>query len=499
MKNWTKQELDRTYQESDREELEALHEQIAKSRWRTDYHIQTVTGLMNDPNGFSYFNGQWHLFYQWFPYGAVHGQKHWYHVVSDDLMHWKNIGLGIKPDTVYDNFGCYSGSAFVKKDYLYLVYTGNHNDENGQRVPYQMIAAMDKNNNISKLRQPIIPPHEEYTEHQRDPKIFYEDGYYYILLGAQDEGETGHLLLYRSEQIAVGWQFYGELKVKGYEDGFGYMAECPCIDKIGDKWLLLFSPQGYTSRGDEFNNKFQNVYMIGELNLKKRRFYPEGDMKELDRGFEFYAAQCANQMVFGNSAVLCGWFGVSDYYNPATDEENWAHLQTLPRILSIKDGKLIQKPAPSIDTLKGDVIFEAANGKIVADRLFGRTPESCVIRIDNPNEQTVELNLFAKHGSNGFVVRYDRFTKYLTIDRGELKNQIMPEFGTQRRVQLDHLESLDIYVDHSAIEIFVNEGEYVLSSRVFPEEEEHLIRMRGKDISLKIWKAEKTVEDDFVI
>ena len=102
MKTWTEEELDRTLNKHDVEELRAMHERIATSSWRETYHIQTVTGLMNDPNGFCYYNGKWHLFYQWFPFGAVHGMKHWYHVVSDDLVHWTNVGLGMKPDILYE-------------------------------------------------------------------------------------------------------------------------------------------------------------------------------------------------------------------------------------------------------------------------------------------------------------------------------------------------------------------------------------------------------------
>jgi beta-fructofuranosidase len=126
---------------SDEDRLEKLHEAIAASKWRTQYHIQPVTGLLNDPNGFCYFDSQWHLFYQWFPFGAVHGNKHWYHVVSKDLIHWQNLGMAMEPDLVFDNHGCYSGSAFPKDDYLYLLYTGNHKGANGKRIPYQMIAA----------------------------------------------------------------------------------------------------------------------------------------------------------------------------------------------------------------------------------------------------------------------------------------------------------------------------------------------------------------------
>lgn len=112
MEQWTKEERYQILSEKDTEKLRTLHDAISKSKYRCDYHIQTVTGLLNDPNGFSYYNKQWHLFYQWFPFGAVHGMKHWYHVVSNDLVHWKNIGLGMKPTLNYDNKGCYSGSSY---------------------------------------------------------------------------------------------------------------------------------------------------------------------------------------------------------------------------------------------------------------------------------------------------------------------------------------------------------------------------------------------------
>jgi len=85
---WTTAERYRPYDQWPTEQLTTLRQQIAQSHWRFGYHIQPTTGLLNDPNGFSYFNGQWHLFYQAFPSGPVHGLKSWEHLVSDDLMHW---------------------------------------------------------------------------------------------------------------------------------------------------------------------------------------------------------------------------------------------------------------------------------------------------------------------------------------------------------------------------------------------------------------------------
>ena len=130
MREWTREERYGALDMKDLGRLEELHKQIQKSIWRCDYHVQTVTGLMGDTNGFSYFNNRWHLFYQWFPYGAVHGLKHWYHVSSPDLVTWRNEGLGIGPSELYDDKGVFSGSGYPEGDTLYLPYTGNHRDEN---------------------------------------------------------------------------------------------------------------------------------------------------------------------------------------------------------------------------------------------------------------------------------------------------------------------------------------------------------------------------------
>ena len=127
MKKWTKEERYRVLKSA--AEIRPLHERTVLSDHRQHYHIQSVTGLLNDPNGFVFHDGVWHLFYQWCPWGAVHGLKYWYHTVSKDLVTWKNKGVCIRPDTEFDNKGAYSGSALPTKDSVYLFYTGNHRDE----------------------------------------------------------------------------------------------------------------------------------------------------------------------------------------------------------------------------------------------------------------------------------------------------------------------------------------------------------------------------------
>ncbi len=499
MKNWTKEEKNHKIEFKDYKQLESLHEEIKKSIWRTDYHIQTVTGLMNDPNGFSFYNGKWHLFYQWFPFGAVHGMKHWYHTQSEDLVHFENVGVGLKPDTWYDNYGCFSGSAFTEDDLVYFTYTGNNRDENYTRHPYQLLAGMNPENRILKYEEPIITEHEDYTEHQRDPKIFKreEDGMYYILMGAQDKEEHGKFIMYRSKYIHTGWEFLGELKVRGY-DHFGFMVECPDIEKIGDKYVLMFSPQGIEANGDSMQNKFNNVYLIGDLDFYYMEFIPDGEMQELDHGFDFYAAQCAHQDEIKDTAVLSAWFGVSDYTYPATDEQDWAGLLTMPRLLTIEDGKLMQRPVEGYRSLRQDSIFSVKNGNVQKDLMHAEMPRCCSIDVKNPKNKSVTLNLFTYGRGAGFQIDYNAATGVFSIDKSDMENQTNTEFGTERKIVLkDGLKHFEAFVDHSSVEIFINDGEYVMSSRIFPGRMENMIRLAGSDIDIEVYPMTNSVEDDF--
>ena len=118
MKEWTREERYRVLQSP--EEIRALYERVQRSVYRQRYHVQPITGLSSDPNGFALHRGKWHLCYQWCPWGAVHGLKYWYHVTSPDLIHWTNEGIGLAPDRDYDNKGAHSGSAISVGDVLYF-------------------------------------------------------------------------------------------------------------------------------------------------------------------------------------------------------------------------------------------------------------------------------------------------------------------------------------------------------------------------------------------
>ena len=242
MRQWTKEERYRVLK--DPEEIRELHERIVKSDYRQTYHIQPPTGLLNDPNGFVWHDGVYNLFYQWCPWGAVHGLKYWYHTCSRDLVNWYNVGVCIKPDCDMDNKGIYSGSAWPGRDAIHLFYTGNHRDEDWKRTSNTCMVKLYDDGRNAKLPWPLFGPNPNYTEHQRDPKLYYhkERNKYYILLGAQTKDKHGCIIIYQSDTLSENWDFIGELKVPGYEN-FGDMWECPAIEHIGNQDVLLLCPQ----------------------------------------------------------------------------------------------------------------------------------------------------------------------------------------------------------------------------------------------------------------
>src|SRR5688500_10458641 len=119
---WTTEKRYRRFEDESPEAMQELKEKVNACLWRQAFHIQPTTGLLNDPNGFAFYNGYYHLFYQWFPLGPVHGLKYWYHVKSKDLVHWEDEGTGIAPGAFFDKHGAYSGSAIEHDGNLYLIY-----------------------------------------------------------------------------------------------------------------------------------------------------------------------------------------------------------------------------------------------------------------------------------------------------------------------------------------------------------------------------------------
>lgn len=492
MKEWTREERYRRLK--DPQELWEMHEEVARSDYRQSFHIQSITGLINDPNGFVWHDNKWHLFYQWCPWGAVHGLKYWYHIVSRDLVTWKNLGVCIMPDREYDNYGAYSGSAMPIGDSLYLYYTGNHRDPDWTRNTYTCLAKLRDDGWTEKYPLPLFGTNPAYTEHQRDPKILYkkELDRYFIILGAQTKDRHGCAIVYSSDDLLHGWNFAGELKVPGFE-AFGDMWECPSLEYISGRDVLLFCPQHLTleGRGDTRNH---NGYILGTMDWDSLTFRPDGEFHVLDRGFDSYAAECANNVQDPDKAVLIAWMGQPDVSYP-TDEENWSGCLTLPRELTVRNRRLIQQPLPALKQLREEEISlqDYSENKVCP------LPRVCEIEL-YCRPGSLALDLFTgQDGSGGFGIHYDADSGILSIDRSHMMNRINPEQGEVRtRFIPGGLSHLRIYIDRSSIELFVNDGDHVFTSRVFPVEKEAFFTMRG-DAFLRMWKLKPAVKDTLVV
>ncbi len=469
---WTREQKYRKLEDATIDELTQLEKQVAQCPWRQTFHIQPKTGLLNDPNGLAFYQGEYHVFYQWFPLGPVHGLKYWYHLKSTDLINWQDLGVGITPDQYYENYGAYSGSGFEHDGDLYLMYTGNHRDENWVRHPMQAIAIMKPDGQIEKLPEPAMKDVPEgYTDHFRDPKVWEQNGMYYAIIGAQRQNETGCTVLYRSTN-AIDWTFLGEIQTE--LDHFGYMWECPDYFELDGKGILVFSPQGLEPTEDKYQNIYQTGFIIGDtLNLQTLKF-SHGEFSELDNGFDFYAPQSLEDDK--GRRIIVGWMGLPEIDYP-TDKNGWAHCLTLPRELKIVNNRLYQVPVIELENLRRE---EESLSTIVDNHVieFG-TGVHYELECEFTDIQAQEIGVQLRVGNDEkTVLTYDAHNKKIILDRSQSGMEVGVDYGTTRQIayERDSLK-LRIFADTSSLEIFINDGEFVMTSRIFPTNDENKINI----------------------
>lgn len=463
---WTKEMRYRNYRTITALEEKTLLENVESSIWRQHFHIQPPYGLLNDPNGFTFYNGKYYLFYQWFPFGAVHGMKHWYQVESEDLVNWVDHGVAISPEYDHESHGIFSGSGIVKDDLLYLFYTGNKRDENWNRYASQCLAVMNAGNELTKLEKPLITGQPNgYTDNFRDPKVWQTEDGYYMIVGAERENHTGCVLLYRSDDL-LKWEFRGELQTDRQQ--FGYMWECPDMFRIGGEDVLLISPQGLEPDGDHYHNVHNSGCFVGKLDLQERRFHGS-EFQELDAGFDFYAPQTT--ALPDGRRILIGWMGLPDTAYPS-DGDMWANCLTIPRELQVKDGKLYQHPVKELAQKRKNMIEwqdTLTQQEVVLDQFSGKTFELiCDITAE---KGTAGIKLRVGEGEET-VLYLDLEKEKLVFDRTKSGVPVATEYGTIRRTAYrEKSVSFRIFMDTSSVEIFVNKGESIFTSRIFPKQD----------------------------
>ncbi|WP_239584225.1 glycoside hydrolase family 32 protein [Aquibacillus albus] len=452
--------------------IDKIKDQVSQHEWRLQYHVMPPANWMNDPNGFSFFRGEYHLFYQHHPYDPKWGPMHWGHVKSKDLVNWEHLPIALAPSEPYDKDGCFSGSAIEKDDKLYLIYTGNVWIEDGpldeDLTQVQAVAVSEDGIHFEKLKEnPVIaeiPDGDINIFHFRDPKVWKRGDTYYMVLGSKTKKNTGQVLLYRSEDL-IRWDFVS-IMAKG-EGNFGFMWECPDLFELDGKDVLVMSPQGLEPEGDKYHNLHQAGYIMGQLNYNTGKFN-HGALHLLDHGFDFYAPQ--TMVDDQGRRILVAWMDMWESEMP-TQTHGYAGAMTIPRLVTRDKDNLRTVPVPELQTLRQhQVSYEnvQVNG---ASSLNGVEGDCLELEIDiDPNEATTfGLKLRVDDEVNQETkLLFDQQAGTVTLDRN--KSGKGPGGFRRTTVNMAKNVHLQIFIDKSSVEIFINRGEKVMTSRIFPTE-----------------------------
>lgn len=422
------------------------------NNWKQNLHLEPRHGWLNDPNGLAYFNGKYHIFHQ-YSYEVNGGLKHWYYYTSSDLVNYEDKGVFVSPTIAEETHGVYSGSANVENGKLVFYYTGNVK----HKGDYDYVHAGRGHNTITFSTEDGInftekkcllttDDYPNMSNHVRDPKVFEKNGKSYLVLGARDKNDYGCLVVYDKDTL-------NHYKTIYSEKNLGFMWECPDYFEVDGKEIFIFSPQGISRMYANFQNMYQIVYSVveeGIENVEKINNY-----SLLDYGHDFYAAQTFVDE--DGERVLIGWMAVPDssYTNPTTNF-GYQHCLTIPRVVNYHDGKLYQTLHKSVQSLLGEEI---------------KTSEF--------NEKTW---YYKQEDGESFEITVDDFK--LSYLEGELK----VDYGTtgygrdNRKYKLD-LENVEIVFDSSSVELFANDGSFVISNRFYPNN--HSVKISANKFVVK--------------
>ncbi len=424
-------------------------------------HFKAPNCWINDPNGFIWYKGWYHLFYQCFPYSAHWGRMHWGHAVSKDLVNWEEKGIALFPSKTDDRSGCFSGSAIEYKDKMYIYYTGvNYTEEDPENInccindtftaAQLMITSEDgiKFDNITD-KKTVIPPIEDKKigdkNHTRDPKVWRGKDAWYMVLGSTVD-KNGRLLFYKSSDLKT-WQYLNYCE----KDGFGWMWECPDFFEIDGKGVTIFSPMGFFNDRNGYDSVA--VCMLSSFDENTGKMELSENYQLFDYGIDLYAPQSTTDKD-GNRVVIA-WARMPEAV--ITEKGEWCGMMCIPRIVDVKNNHVYIRPHTNVKN-------------------------SFVTKLSAPKKSGYMLKTTLKNGESinvgGYVIK--RENDKITTDRSKVFN-IKGNYRliAETPVINDGYE-LEIYVDEHLVEVFINNGEYVISNVVYGLTEE----ITGKNYDL---------------
>ncbi|MFW5950271.1 MAG: glycoside hydrolase family 32 protein [archaeon] len=468
--------LENKLDDHQKNEIEAYRELRSRldstDPYRPTYHFTPPGGIVHDPNGASYWNGRYHLFYQFRPPGldeSVPWERamHWGHAVSEDLVHWQDLPIALAPETGPE-YSCYSGQALVEHDRVVLMY---HGPGAGNCIAISddpLLINFEKH-----TENPVVPltDDDEYTVF--DPDIWAEDGTYYSLSGTQrgerfgDGVPTAHL--FRSEDL-LDWEYTGPFLETGEFTAPGEDAAVPNFVEFDERDLLLC-----------FSHHRGPHYYLGVYDRETGAFEPErhgrmthGPATHSDGiGGLGLGTLHAPSVLSGPEGRQIAFFNVID----GKPQEGWSQIVALPRVLEVDERGRLTVEAPSeLETLRNDSTTVSprsiSNEEIVVAPDAGRAIE-IEATLDPDTASVVGLSVLRSNDSTeSTTISYYERSDTLELDttRSTTRTDVPTRPGEQAPLALDAKEPLRVrvYVDRSVVEAFAN-GRRCLTARVYPE------------------------------
>ena len=448
------------------------------------FHLTGGIGWINDPNGFAPYKGEYHLFFQYYPYNTKWGPMHWGHVKTKDFIRWERLPAALAPDTDYDRDGCFSGSSVELPDgRQLLMYTGVRNirRRNGKIDSFQtQCVAIGDGTDYEKLESnPVIGAGllpEGGSEHDfRDPKIWREGDMFYAVIGNRCADGSGTILLYQSKD-ALNWEYVSILAA--CHNQYGRMWECPDFFPLDGKHVLLVSPQEMAAIGLEFHPGNANVCLIGKYDRKAHHLNREF-VQAIDYGLDFYAPQTL--LTEDGRRVMIAWMQNWETSSSKPQELRFMGQMTLPRELSVRNGRLFQNPVRELESCRGvkiDYHNVLINGEASLRGISGRCMDMTVtVRPGNDRNIYKWFRLYvAKDGENFTMIRYRPDIGTLKVDRTHsgFPHDIVNirEFPVRQK---DGEIKIRVVMDRYSMELFVNDGEQAASFVLYTPQEANAV------------------------
>lgn len=451
------------------------------------YHVTPAVGWLNDPNGFSVYQGEFHLFHQYYPYDIHWGPMHWGHLKSSDLIKWEYLPAALAPDCQYDAQGVFSGSALQMPDgRQLLMYTGVQGKDNTSECRQTQCVAIGNGIDYEKYeKNPVITaddiPETCYAKDFRDPKIWHDnsENCFFAVAGIRTADGSGAVALFSSED-GFSWKYVTILD--RCRNQYGRMWECPDFFELGEKAVLIVSPQEMCAQGLEFHNGNDVICLTGTYDRTQHHFTREL-VSAVDYGLDFYAPQTMETP--DGRRVLIGWMQAWENSHLCPDNAKWNGMFTIPREIVLSKGRLIQNPVRELLNYRQNPVIYTNLPLQSYTKLPGVSGRilDMIVTVRPEHEGSLERFMIhlAENKEYSVSVIYDTAKNTVTFDRTNsgFRYNIISRREAPVRDQNGKIR-LRILMDRYSVELFINNGEQVMSSCIYTPQEADGISFEAK-------------------